>query len=166
MIVECPNCNKKFELPIDKIGSQGRLLQCGKCDKQWFFSPNESVYEDNSTIKDSDEVNDNELSDYNKNLKKPEPEKKENTRIKKVNDQNKEDLKVDQKDFPLVSKKTKNVNYFKIFIVLIITFASIIILLDTFKEFLSFIFPNIENILKSLYETLKDISLFFKDLLN
>ena len=61
MIVECPNCNKKFELPIDKIGSQGRLLQCGKCDKQWFFSPNESVYEDNSTIKDGDEVNDNEF---------------------------------------------------------------------------------------------------------
>ncbi len=166
MIVECPDCYKKFELPIDKIGSQGRLLQCGKCGKQWFFSLNESVYEDYSTIKDNYEANDKGFSDYNKNLKKPEPEKKENTKIRKVNDQNKEDLKIDQKDFPLVSKKTKKVNYFKIFIVLIITFVSIIILLDTFKEFLSFIFPNIENILKSLYETFKDIGLFMKDLLN
>jgi len=49
--------------------------------------------------------------------------------------------------------------------VFIISFAALIILLDTFKNQLSSIIPNIDLILNNLYETLKDIYLFFKDLI-
>lgn len=31
MIVQCPNCQSKFNLPDDKIGPDGAKLRCGKC---------------------------------------------------------------------------------------------------------------------------------------
>ena len=51
------------------------------------------------------------------------------------------------------------------FIVSIISFIAIIIVLDTFKSPLSVFFPNIELILYNLFETIKDIYLFIKNLL-
>ena len=41
---------------------------------------------------------------------------------------------------------------------------ALVILLDTFKMPLSSVFPGLENVLQNLNETLKDIFLFFKDL--
>ena len=49
-------------------------------------------------------------------------------------------------------------------IVLIITFVAVIIILDTFKNPLSLLFPNLELMLYNLFETLKDLILFTKDL--
>ena len=49
-------------------------------------------------------------------------------------------------------------------IVSIITFVAIIIVLDTFKDPLSNIFPNLELVLYNLFETLRDLILFAKDL--
>ena len=37
MIIACPNCKKKFEIDQKLIPSEGRMLQCGSCDHQWFF---------------------------------------------------------------------------------------------------------------------------------
>lgn len=31
MIVQCPNCQSKFNLPDDKVGADGAKLRCGKC---------------------------------------------------------------------------------------------------------------------------------------
>ncbi|WP_428567909.1 MAG: DUF3426 domain-containing protein [Solidesulfovibrio sp. DCME] len=31
MIVQCPNCRSKFNLPDDKVGPDGAKLRCGKC---------------------------------------------------------------------------------------------------------------------------------------
>ena len=53
---------------------------------------------------------------------------------------------------------------FSYLIVLIITFITIIIILDTFKSPLSLFFPNLELLLYNLFETLKDLILFTKDL--
>ena len=49
-------------------------------------------------------------------------------------------------------------------IVSLITFVAIIIILDTFKTPLSSFFPNLELILYNLFETLRDLILFVKDL--
>ena len=43
---------------------------------------------------------------------------------------------------------------------------ALILILDTFKDILIKIFPNIKILLNNLYETLKDISLFFYDLVS
>ena len=37
MIIDCPNCDKKFEIDKKLIPSDGRLLQCGSCNNKWFF---------------------------------------------------------------------------------------------------------------------------------
>ena len=62
-------------------------------------------------------------------------------------------------------KKKKKLNKILNYILVsIISFIALIILLDTFKKQLSVIIPNIETILYNLYESIKDIILFFKDL--
>ena len=45
-----------------------------------------------------------------------------------------------------------------------ITFIAIIVIIDTFKSPLYNIFPKLELILISLYEVLRDIQLFVKDI--
>ena len=37
MIINCPNCDKKFEIDKKLILPDGRLLQCGSCNHKWFF---------------------------------------------------------------------------------------------------------------------------------
>ena len=38
MIIDCPNCDKKFEIDKKLILPDGRLLQCGSCNHKWFFT--------------------------------------------------------------------------------------------------------------------------------
>ena len=40
MIITCPSCKKKFEIDQKLIPLEGRMLQCGSCDRQWFFKIN------------------------------------------------------------------------------------------------------------------------------
>ena len=61
-------------------------------------------------------------------------------------------------------KKQKNFKILNIFVVAIISFVAFIIIVDTFKYPIGKIVPNIELILFNLYESIKDISLFIKDL--
>ena len=53
MIIECISCKKKFEVNSDLIPSTGRTIQCGSCDKVWFFDPNK----ENLNIKEELEPN-------------------------------------------------------------------------------------------------------------
>ena len=71
--------------------------------------------------------------------------------------------KIDDKE-PQI-KKDKKTNYLKIFIVIIITFVAIIIIIETFKHQISLIYPDIETLLSNLYESLRDINLFLRDLI-
>ena len=61
-------------------------------------------------------------------------------------------------------KKQKNFKILNIFIVAIISSVAFIIIVDTFKYPIGKIVPNIEFILYNLYESIKDISLFIRDL--
>ena len=65
--------------------------------------------------------------------------------------------------------KKNNISFSKLLyylIVIIISFIALVIILDTFKYQLESIFPNLEFILFNLFETLKDIKLFIKNLLH
>ena len=53
MIIECICGKKKFEVNSDLIPSTGRTIQCGSCDKVWFFDPNK----ENLNIKEELEPN-------------------------------------------------------------------------------------------------------------
>ena len=38
MHIKCTYCQKTFQIDEKLIPDSGRLLQCGKCDHQWFFN--------------------------------------------------------------------------------------------------------------------------------
>ena len=51
MIINCENCNKKFNLDINLVNKKGRLLQCGNCNYRWFYKP-ASALEDKKILVD------------------------------------------------------------------------------------------------------------------
>ena len=147
MIINCPWCEKKFNVDENLIPDKGRLLKCGSCDQTWFFNKNENEQ------------------------KKPLIDRPTNQKKILYKDTN---ISKSESDIPikpgseLVKYKPKyNFTFGKFLsyiIVSIITFVAIIILLDTFKDPLSNIFPNLELVLYNLFETLRDLILFVKDL--
>ena len=149
MIIVCPSCGKNFNVDEDLIPDKGRLLKCGSCNQTWFFNKNENI-----EIKPS--------------IKKVFVEEKSNIKQKKIRKPVSNFSTNIKKGSELVKYKPKyNFTFGKFLsyiIVSIITFIAIIIVLDTFKDPLSNIFPNLELVLYNLFETLRDLILFAKDL--
>ena len=144
MIIECPKCNKKFQIDQNLIPNNGRKLQCGSCDHNWFFK-----FENENKVKNEDIQIDEKTSDS-----KEKTSFEEDTIENENKNTNNEESKL----------KENNLNYFKIILVAIISFVAFIIVLDTFKNSLTSIFPNIKIILDNLYQSLHDIKLFMLDL--
>ena len=146
MIITCPSCQKKFKLDNNLLPENGRTLQCGSCDYKWFFKKNDKdviVEKPLELTQTKDEV----VDEIKVNL---ETTLAQNTQENQIVD--------DGLNISLL----KIFNYF---IVLIITVIAAIIFLDTFKNNLSSVFPNLELFLYNLFETIKDINLFIKDLI-
>ena len=149
MIIVCPSCGKNFDVDENLIPDKGRLLKCGSCNQTWFFNKDKNV-----EVKPS--INEF-VAEERSNIKKKiirKPTSNFSTNIKKGSE--------------LVKYQPKHNFTFGKFlsyiIVSIITFVAIIIVLDTFKDPLSNIFPNLELVLYNLFETLRDLILFAKDL--
>ena len=160
MHIKCTNCKKTFQIDEKLIPVSGRLLQCGKCDHQWFY--NKEKFEE--TI-EKQEVNLKQSVDEDNNLEKQIKIKtsdqiKSKILIKPEYEQNNEHNNTTKRN----KKKQKN-NFLKTFLVLIITFVALIIIVDTFKIQIKTFYPEIDDLLNSLYQTLTDINLFFKDLI-
>ena len=51
-------------------------------------------------------------------------------------------------------------------LVILISLAAIILIIDTFKQYFSIYMPGIVTLLDNLYATLYDLKLFLKDLFN
>ena len=155
MIIECINCNKKFEVNPDLIPEKGRSIQCGSCSHKWFYKKDLSEPSSNTENEIINEGEKQEITISKENTEKLSIQEQINVE-KNLNEPSKED------------KSLKNSNIFNkiisYLIVIIISFVALIIVLDTFKTPLSNIFPNLEIILFNLYETFEDIGLFLKDL--
>ena len=157
MIISCENCNKRFEVGDNLIPEQGRLLQCSSCDHKWFFKKTEKLIEKKEPKKIIKE-------DENKILSQTFTEKTIEEKVTPSTTAHEENLYDNDYEKPQI-KKDKKTNYLKIFIVIIITFVAMIIIIHTFKHQISFIYPDIETLLSNLYESLKDINLFLRDLI-
>ena len=147
MIVSCEKCTKKFNIRDDLIPENGRLLQCGSCNHEWFFKLNKDE-ETKVEVKDS-------------NIKK---------KVNKITEPLDSDLekKIDiiNKDNNLSEKKAKsNNNNLNILLVIIISIVAFVLVLDTFQDHLISVFPNIKFLLNNLYQSLEDIKLFVLDLI-
>tara|TARA_B100000029_G_scaffold406999_1_gene407791 strand:- start:223 stop:669 length:447 start_codon:yes stop_codon:yes gene_type:complete len=146
MLIECENCNKKFEIEESLIPKDGRLLQCGSCNHKWFYKKID--------------------------IKQPLKLKEEKLEEDKIEERKIEDIEVKEpsEDLGLKNQASikkvniKKINIFKIFFVFIISFMALILVLDTFKNQIELIFPDIKILLNNLYQSILDIALFFKDL--
>ena len=156
MIITCPKDSKKFEVDSKLIPEEGRLLQCGSCGYKWHYK-NEVIKTKEIITKNVDIIEDTNYSDSD--------DKKTFLNNNQI-DPSMENVNIYGKDEIKQIKEVNLSKILKISLVLVISFISLIIVLDTLEPSLRNTFPNLENILKNLYETLKDINLFFKDLFN
>ena len=156
MIIQCINCNKKFEVDPELIPEKGRSIQCGSCDHNWFYKkdipqPSSEIHEEIPVVEETQEINISNQDIGEINI--PDEKLENKTDTKQIDDK-------------INSKKSNVFNkIISYLIVAVISFVALIIVLDTFKTPLNNIFPNLEQILFNLYETFEDISLFFKDLI-
>ena len=149
MIISCDQCHKKFEIDSNLIPKEGRLLECGSCNHKWFYKRDiedkteEIIIE--PKLKNIEEENTDPIQ----------------TNISQINE-----LDTTSKKKEIIeNKKIKKIGVLNIIILSIISFVALIILIETFKNPISIYIPNIEFILNSLHEILRDIILFFKDLI-
>jgi hypothetical protein len=162
MIIECPCKKKKFNIDINLIPAEGRNLQCGSCDRVWFYKKEDSIPE-TSLINEDIAIRENEENDNSNDYKSNDQEIKQPV---KENKKSKSELSAieETESKPELVKKTQSSKFFSYLIVFIISLGALIILLDTLKTPLINIFPGLEVLLFNLYETLKDIKLFIIDL--
>ena len=162
MIIECPCKKKKFNIDINLIPAEGRNLQCGSCDRIWFYKKEDPILE-TQHINEDIAIKENEESDIAYDDKSNDQEIKQPI---KENKKLKSELSVikETKNKPELVKQTQSSKFFSYLIVFIISLGALIILLDTLKTPLINIFPGLEVLLFNLYETLKDIKLFIIDL--
>ena len=143
MIISCEKCNKKFELSEVLVPDEGRLLQCGSCSYKWHYIPTKTI----KLV--------NEIDQVITSKQKPKKIKK-----KIINESN--EILNNQEIF---SDEKKGIGFLSITIVIIISLIALLSIVETFKIYIVSFIPNIDFYLSSLYESLKDIFLFFKDLI-
>ena len=145
MIIECVKCRKKFNVNSELIPNDGRTIQCGSCNHIWFFNKNDQ----------------NDAKSEKTQITKEKKPVSKNVKIKK-------DVSNSDKSSELIKYQPKSnftfSNFLSYILVIIISFFALIIILDTFKDKFYVLFPNLEVLLFSLFETIEDIKLFIKDL--
>ena len=153
MIIECINCSKIFDVNSDLIPSTGRTIQCGSCNHVWFFNPNKV------NLKLKEEIQPRvSIPIKNQKIEDIKPKKKTDN----LNKTEKKKFEVTKYQAKPSFNITKLLSYI---LVSIVSFVALIILIDTFKSVLYVVFPGLELMIFSLFETLKDIQLFIKDLI-
>ena len=151
MIIECVNCDKKFNVNSELIPNEGRTIQCGSCNHVWFFNKNKEISIDNieTKIQKKSPIIDQNIDIESRNISKIKINNKRRYELTKYKGKS---------DFSF----GKFLSYI---LVAIISFVALIVVIDTFSSPLYQLFPNLEATVLSLFETLKDIELFIKDLI-
>ena len=165
MIITCPNCNKQFKIDNSLIPDEGRDLQCGSCNHIWFYKIQEK---NNEVLEPKQEIvsDDIETIAENKEDKIEEKQQLEENIKPEINNKKKEKNSENQKSSTTHKiEENKASKFFSYLIVFIISFAALIILLDTLKTPLINVLPGLEIVLFNLFETLQDIKLFIIDLI-
>ena len=190
MIVECENCLKKFTVKDSDIPSKGRTVQCGNCSRRWLLMPIHSVVTTDNLDVDNDSSQDLSKNEFmasdgknykflgsqwaemlpsgksgrlaRKKISKELNELASGKQVKK----NKTIQKSNQSVNQYQEKQNNGMGIFSFLIVLVISVAAIILLLDTFRHQLIPFFPDLDNYLVYVFETLNNIYIIIKDLFN
>ena len=160
MIIQCVNCFKKFDVNSDLIPLNGRTIQCGSCSHIWFYKRNnqyQAKLDEIETVNNIDIFN--QKIQFDNNLSEPSKRKEKISKKRGSSTKGSELVKYKPKSNFTFGK------FLSLIVVFIISFIALILVLDTFKNPLYEIFPSLEIWLFHLYEILKDIKLFIKDLI-
>ena len=168
MIIICPCGKKKFNVDSSAIPADGRLLKCGTCSEVWHYkipTSEQNILEELNNIENQKTETTEENTD--EVIKKKEiispninTAKSKRRKIKDKNESKSKELVSIEKNTEIKENKIiKN-----IFLTLI-SLIAFILLIDTFKNQISQVFPGIINISDSLYLVINDLKLFIKDLL-
>tara|TARA_B100002019_G_C21142760_1_gene534128 strand:+ start:143 stop:571 length:429 start_codon:yes stop_codon:yes gene_type:complete len=141
MIIACPKCKKKFDIEDSLIPEKGRLLQCSSCDNKWFFK---------KTI------------EVKKKIERISTKTKANKIPKETEDII---IEAEENNTKVENLKKNNLPILNLLLITLISFAALIIFLDTFKIQINNFVPGFEFLLENFYETLKDFYLFTIDLI-
>ena len=162
MIIECPACSKKFNIDEKLIPDEGRLLKCGNCDHTWFFKKEENLKLETETLK----INEIEENKSEINVEPVEKPIKQTKKIRKKISKKSLIKESTSKELVSIDKNSisKENNIIKKIFLIIISIIAFILLLDTFKNQISVIFPGILKMSDSLYLVINDLKLFIKDL--
>ena len=153
MIITCPSCKKSFQIDSSLIPIEGRNLKCGSCGHVWFFKSEEKNLELKTEIIPNIKI------ESDKKIQKKINANEKNLRDEIINNKDKALIKYEEES------KITLTNLLGYIVVSILSFIALIILLDTFQIQLSSIFPDLELLLYNLYETMKDMLLFVRDLI-
>ena len=162
MIIECPACSKKFNIDEKLIPDEGRLLKCGNCDHTWFYKKEENLKLETETIK-INEINENKSEI---NIEPVDVPIKETKKIRKKISKKSSTKESTSKELVSIDKSSvsRENNIIKKIFLIIISIIAFILLIDTFKNQISLIFPGIVQMSDSLYLVINDLKLFIKDL--
>ena len=162
MIIECPACSKKFNIDEKLIPDEGRLLKCGNCDHTWFYKKQENLKLETETIK----INEIEENKSEINIESVEEPIKQTKKIRKKVSKKSSTKESTSKELVSIDKSSvsRENNIIKKIFLIIISIIAFILLIDTFKNQISVIFPGILKMSDSLYLVINDLKLFIKDL--
>ena len=162
MIIECPACSKKFNIDEKLIPDEGRLLKCGNCDHTWFYKKEEKLKIETESIK----INEIEKNKSEINIAPVDAPIKETKKIRKKTSKKSSTKESTSKELVSIDKSSvsRENNIIKKIFLIIISIIAFILLIDTFKNQISVIFPGILQMSDSLYLVINDLKLFIKDL--
>ena len=162
MIIECPACSKKFNIDEKLIPDEGRLLKCGNCDHTWFYKKEDNLKLETETIK-INEINENKSEI---NIEPVDVPIKETKKIRKKISKKSSTKESTSKELVSIDKSSisRENNIIKKIFLIIISIIAFILLIDTFKNQISLVFPGILQMSDSLYLVINDLKLFIKDL--
>ena len=162
MIIECPACSKKFNIDEKLIPYEGRLLKCGNCDHTWFYKKEEKLILKTETIK----INEIEENKSEINIEPVDVPIKQTKKIRKKISKKSSTKESTSKELVSIDKSyvSRENNIIKKIFLIIISIIAFILLVDTFKNQISVIFPGILKMSDSLYLVINDLKLFIKDL--
>ena len=162
MIIECPACSKKFNIDEKLIPDEGRLLKCGNCDHTWFYKKEENFKLETETSG----INEIQENKSEINIEAVDVPIKETKKIRKKISKKSSTKKSTSKELVSIDKSSvsRENNIIKKIFLIIISIIAFILLIDTFKNQISVIFPGVVQMSDSLYLVINDLKLFIKDL--
>lgn len=142
MIISCECKKYRFAVRAEDIGKNGRLVQCGVCDKKWFQEPASS--EEFQTLKNN----------YVEEEKKQERNKNSDSIKEK-----------DKKNYvPIKYEKKNNTNYTKFLFIILIVSGIVLAVSFENREYIISKKPELTDFFNILKEFIEYLTKYYSDI--